>query len=280
MANTRRTHSQQSRPGDRWLTIAGYIGLGLGCVMLLIATFVVLVAPVDMVRDQLVRDVKAHTGRNLVVAGPSSLMLFPRLGVSFGNVSLSPPPGMGGEPTLRVEALEAQLSLLSLLSQQGGVKRVTLSRPIVNLNIDAQGRRSWDFAAAGDLFGWRRPAGPETARACDRAPPARTQRSSRPRSKSCCRPASASPTARCATAISAPARATRLTLELDLVVNGIDAPLELKGSLVWRGESSRSTALTPIGALVKSRRPGSPASCPAPVEATYDGSLELADGMS
>jgi len=276
MANTQRTRSQDRRPGDRWLTIAGYTGLGLGCVMLLIATFVVLVAPVDLVRDQLVRDVKQHTGRDLVVAGPSSLMLFPRLGVSFGNVSLSPPPGMGGEPTLRVETLEAQLSLLSLLSQQGGVKRVTLSRPIVNLNIDAQGRRSWDFAAAGGLVrvaqAGTRNDGPRMRRATQDAELAAALEKIVPVGVTI-----ANGTVRYRD------DRTRLGyevtgLDVDLAIDRIDTPLELKGNLTWLGEKLvfDGTLSTPRSALVEQKARLAGKLSGRPMEATYDGTLDLA----
>src|SRR5689334_3010048 len=113
MANVRRTQARRGQQWNRWLTVVGYSGLGLGCLLLAAATFIILAAPVDQVRDQLVRDVKARTGRDLVVAGPTSFILFPRLAVSFTNVALSVPPGMRGEPTLRVQTLEAEVSFWS-----------------------------------------------------------------------------------------------------------------------------------------------------------------------
>jgi AsmA protein len=105
-------------------------------------------APVELVRDRLIGEVKARTGRDLVVSGSTSLLLVPRPAISLGNVALSAPPGMGGGPTLLVQALEAELSLASLLTGQAGIQRLVLFRPKIELKVDSQGRRSWDFARA------------------------------------------------------------------------------------------------------------------------------------
>ena len=130
---------------SQWLAIAGYAGLGLGCLVLTAATFFTVLAPVDLVRDRLVEQVRSSTGRDLVVSGGTSLMLFPRPGVSIANVAFSAPPDMGGNPTVTIQKLEAELGLVSLLSGQPGIKRVVLTRPALELRVDAQGRRSWDI---------------------------------------------------------------------------------------------------------------------------------------
>jgi AsmA protein len=145
----RRAQAPRRRHGVRWLLAAGYIGLGLGCLLLGAVTFLMVAAPVELVRDRLIEQVKARTGRDLVVSGSTSLVVFPRLALSLADVSLSAPRGMGGAPTLAVETLEAELSLASLLTGQAGLKRLVLFRPKIELRVDAQGRRSWDFARAG-----------------------------------------------------------------------------------------------------------------------------------
>jgi AsmA protein len=83
-----------------------------------------------------------------VVSGSTSLVLVPRPAISLANVALSAPAGMEGGPTLLVQALDAELSLASLLTGQPGIQRLTLFRPRIELKVDTQGRRSWDFARA------------------------------------------------------------------------------------------------------------------------------------
>ena len=142
------------RPGQRQrrrkrlvLALAGYLLLAIACVLVGSLTFLLIAAPVDFVRDQLVQQVKAHTGRELVIAGPTSIALLPQVSVHLADVSLSEPPDMGGGPLLSAQAFAIDVPLLSLLSRQFAVKRLLLVRPTIDLRIDAQGRRNWDFAS-------------------------------------------------------------------------------------------------------------------------------------
>jgi len=147
-APARRPSRTQAVRGPSWLALVGYAGLAAGCLALAVVTFLLVVAPADLLRDRLVEQVKASTGRELAVSGPVSLVLFPRLAVAFGDVTLSAPPGMGGEPTARIERLEAELGLAALFSRRAVPKRLVLTRPVFALRVDGQGRRSWEFALA------------------------------------------------------------------------------------------------------------------------------------
>src|SRR5262249_25770650 len=144
----RRAQAPRRPHGVRWLLAAGYVGLGLGCLLLGAITFLVVAAPVELLRDRLIGEVKARTGRDLVVSGSTSLLLLPRLAISLADVALAAPPDMGGQ-MLSVQALEAELNLTWLLTGQAGVRRLVLFRPKIELKVDSKGRRSWDFAGAG-----------------------------------------------------------------------------------------------------------------------------------
>ena len=132
---------------SQWLTVAGYAGLGFGCLLAATATFLLVAAPVDLVRDRAIELVKARTGRDLVIAGPTSLTYFPRFGVAFSEVSLASPPDMGGPPVLAARKLQVEMPFWSLLSKRVVARRVLLDGAVVELRVDAAGRRSWDFAA-------------------------------------------------------------------------------------------------------------------------------------
>jgi AsmA protein len=132
----------------RWLQFAGYLFLGFACALVGSITFLLIAAPVDFVRDQMVQQVKAHTGRDLVIAGPTSIALLPQVSVHLADVTLSEPPGMGGAPLLTAQSFAIDVPLLSLLSRQFAVKRLLLVRPTIELRIDAEGRRNWSFAKA------------------------------------------------------------------------------------------------------------------------------------
>ncbi|HUC46609.1 MAG TPA: AsmA family protein, partial [Hyphomicrobiaceae bacterium] len=106
-----RDRAPHHRHGRRWPAAVGYAGLGLGCLLLGAIAFLVVAAPVELLRDRLIGEVKARTGRDLVVSGSASLRLLPRPAISLADVALSAPPGMEGGPTLFVQALEAELGI-------------------------------------------------------------------------------------------------------------------------------------------------------------------------
>ncbi len=146
-ARSRKSRPRQTRPRvrRRWLAVLGYGALAFACLGAAAIAFLLVAAPVDLVRDRVIEQVKARTGRDLVVAGPTALSLFPRPAISLSDVSLSAPEGLEAPPTLVVPTLEAELRLWSLLAAQPAVERITLHRPTIELSVDAQGRRSWDF---------------------------------------------------------------------------------------------------------------------------------------
>src|SRR5262249_33210362 len=123
------TRSQPPRiqRGSQWLKLVGITALGLGALLFGMVMFLIVGSPVNGVRDQLIREVKSRTGRDLVL-GSTSLVFLPRLAVSFANVAFSAPRDMGGAPTLTVKTLDAEIGILSLLFGQGGVKRPVLTQ--------------------------------------------------------------------------------------------------------------------------------------------------------
>lgn len=142
------------RPGSRprrpqrsglW-SLLGWSAAGLAAALTAFVTFLLVLAPADIVRDQVIAHVRAKTGREMIVSGATSLRFFPALAVSLGEVSISPPPGMTGEPTLSVERFEARVPIGDLLRRRLTVDSLVLTRPTFRFAIDRAGRRSWDFA--------------------------------------------------------------------------------------------------------------------------------------
>jgi AsmA protein len=119
-----------------------------GIVVLIGAGVVALVAfaPVDMLRDQLAREIEVRTGRELKVAGRTSLSFYPSLGLSLEKVTLSGPPEMGGAPFLKAPRLELQAALWPLIERRLVLERLVLTDAELELRVDARGRQSWDFA--------------------------------------------------------------------------------------------------------------------------------------
>ena len=139
----------RSAPSPRrrgWLAASAIGILGLLALAGAGATYLAVTPPVDFLRQQVIAAVKAKTGRDLTIAGPVSLALFPELTLSLHGVALSAPPGMQSGPLVTMEALDAGVRLLPLLQSQISVDHLVLHRPVFDLRADKSGKRSWDFA--------------------------------------------------------------------------------------------------------------------------------------
>ena len=137
-----------------------WTAIGAAMLIAVAAGFLIGLAPTSLVRDEIVREVKAKTGRDLVVTGGTSLSLFPSLAVTLSDVALSPPPGMSGEPIARIGRIDASIPFSSLFTSRVDVTRLALTDPVIELRVDRDGRRSWETASGG---GSARPGGPVAA---------------------------------------------------------------------------------------------------------------------
>jgi AsmA protein len=274
-------------------TVLGSIGLlAVGVTGLLVAT------PVDLVRDQLAQKIKVRTGRDLVVAGKTTLSFFPSIALGMSDVSLSAQPGMGGGPTITMKSLDAKVALMPLLRKQVSIKQLVLRQPVIDLRIDKEGRKSWDFADITELMPKVAYRVAQATSGGNRNQPALLPRELNDFVKS------ASPDSREATVSKGPlaaledlvlgdARIERGTirytdertgvaeevtaLDLNLALDSIQSPLDAKGSLIWRAEpvAFEARLLSP-----KTLSEDRPAKLTAklsgrPGEATYEGQLTL-----
>ncbi len=235
-------------------------------------------------RDRVIEQVRARTGRDLVIAGPTALSLFPRPAISLSDVSLSAPEGLEAPPTLVVPTLEAELRLWSLLAAQPAVERITLHRPTIELSVDAQGRRSWDLTSVRSRRSRSLPATDSTqAQQSSGEPTSATE----PR-QTTIQPKFGSGSVRVldgtiryrdhGTGSHAEIEALNVTLATD----GPDAPLKIDGTLAVRGAKLAIAAtVSPIQGLLTDQ-PARLALKVAgvPFEGTYQGTLALTAGIS
>lgn len=141
--------SQRREPERQHLLLVGLIYGGIGLLGLGVAavTFLLISPPTDFIRNRVVSEVRAETGREFKIAGPASFTFFPSVGMRVSDVSLSAPPGMGGEPLLTAQSLDVGVRLWPLLRREIVVDKLVLHKPVFNLRVDAQGKRSWDMGA-------------------------------------------------------------------------------------------------------------------------------------
>ncbi|MGQ0455489.1 MAG: AsmA family protein [Hyphomicrobium sp.] len=133
--------------GGGFLSALFYLTLLLLIVVGSAVGYLAINPPSDLIRQTLAEQVKARTGRDLVVAGPANFSFYPGLGVSLKDVSLSGPPGSNAT-LVKMAALDVSVKAAPLLSREVSVDRIVLSKPIFDLRVDKAGKKNWDFTEA------------------------------------------------------------------------------------------------------------------------------------
>jgi AsmA protein len=252
----------------------------LVCLGVAALVFLLVASPLDAVRDRLIERVNARIGGTVTVASTTSLSLFPRPVASFRDVAVFASEGGKETPLATVPSLEMEVSLWSLLLRRPQVGRLTLYRPAILLNVDAQGRRNWEIAArraprskAGDADSGKPPASADPGAASLKASAAQKFAGGSVR------------------IVDATLRwrdersGDELEIgafNLELAADDRDRPVAAEGSLTWRGVPLR---LSGTASPLRLALAGQPAELSlkvwgAPVEAVYTGTLSLEGGIA
>jgi AsmA protein len=118
------------------LGIALLAVLAAGAGVLVAASFFI---SADAVRQQALSEIRAVTGLNPVLRGESTVSLFPSGKVSFADVVL----GDAKRPALIAERLTARLRFFPLLIGRVEIADVSLERPTIVIELDANGVSNW-----------------------------------------------------------------------------------------------------------------------------------------
>lgn len=122
---------------------------GVAAIIVIAVAAIPLLVPPEKVKEQIAAQVKAATGRELVIAGAVDVSVLPSLSVKVTDVALSSPPGFAAKELVRLGALDLSLKLLPLFSGQIEVDNFVLIDPVFTLESDAKGRNNWSFETAG-----------------------------------------------------------------------------------------------------------------------------------
>lgn len=104
-----------------------------------------LLIDVNSYKPMIVSEVKAMTGRDLVIDGPISLSILPMPTVSVTGVKFSNVPGAKNPSMVEMKSVTVKPSLFSLLAGNIEVSEVTLIEPKIVLEINAEGKPNWEF---------------------------------------------------------------------------------------------------------------------------------------
>lgn len=123
------------------------LGVILGLVALLVVAVIVLPGFVDWndYKNTIQVQLKALTGRNVVIGGDIHITILPTPAVIANNVRLANVKGGSAADMVRLKSLEVRISLGPLLTGNLQVETVNLVDPIVELERLADGRVNWEF---------------------------------------------------------------------------------------------------------------------------------------
>lgn len=100
---------------------------------------------VEAYKPAMIAAVKEATGRELVIEGPMKLSVFPRPRVSARKVHFGNAVGAAGAQMVDVAWVGVSPSWSALLLGRVEVGRLTLYKPTIVLETDADGRPNWEF---------------------------------------------------------------------------------------------------------------------------------------
>src|SRR5215475_6235815 len=101
---------------------------------------------VESYRPAIIEAVRDATGRELVIDGPVRLRMFPVPGIGAGQVRFANAVGARGAQMLDVRWVAVRPDWLALLQGRIQVGVLTLYRPTIILEADADGVPNWEFA--------------------------------------------------------------------------------------------------------------------------------------
>jgi len=125
------------------------IGLGV-LVVLAIAALVAapFLIPVETYKEQIATAARDATGRELTIGGDFGVSLLPSIALEAEDVAFANAPGASTPQMATLQALRVKLQLWPLLTGEVKVDQFVLVEPVINLEIDKNGKANWDFGGA------------------------------------------------------------------------------------------------------------------------------------
>lgn len=134
------------QPPDTFTLLAttGFRRVGFALLAVILAAAGLLAAAgffisADAVRQETMREIRAVTGLDPILRGPTTVSLFPSGQVSFADVVLGDPK----QPALTAERLTARLRFFPLLLGRVEIADVSLERPTIAIDLDADNQSNW-----------------------------------------------------------------------------------------------------------------------------------------
>jgi AsmA protein len=128
------------------ILIFGGAILGVLLVILVALPFLI---PMESYRGPITDAASNATGRIVQIEGDLRLTIYPELGVSVGDVSVSNTEGAREPQMVSIGNLVVGVRVMPLLSGNIEVARLVLDEPVINLEVAANGTPNWEFTGGG-----------------------------------------------------------------------------------------------------------------------------------
>ncbi|MEM9667731.1 MAG: AsmA family protein [Pseudomonadota bacterium] len=102
--------------------------------------------PKSVYREQIQTAAENALGRDVSLAGPISLSVFPRIAASVSDVTVANPEGFDGDHMIEAGQLRASVKWLPLMTGRVQVRELALIDANIGLQRLADGRTNWVFA--------------------------------------------------------------------------------------------------------------------------------------
>lgn len=125
------------------------IGIAVLVVLLVVAVVAVpFLVPKDEIKARITQGVQEATGRTLTIAGDLNVSVLPNLELVVEDVAFENAAGAADPNMAALKELRLKLQLLPLISGNVQVDEFLLVDPVINLEIDQNGKPNWQFADA------------------------------------------------------------------------------------------------------------------------------------
>lgn len=142
----------------RWIVRIG----GIAAAAVLVLAGLLVAVPTERIAGLVTERLAAATGREVVIGGEVRPSLWPSLGIRAADVRVGNPDWVTEGPFLAADSLHVSVAWGPLLRGEVVVEEIELQGPEVVLVRAADGRTSWDVAAAGARSGAPGAAPPQT----------------------------------------------------------------------------------------------------------------------
>ncbi|MDN5863949.1 MAG: AsmA family protein [Gammaproteobacteria bacterium] len=127
-------------------------GITIGTLVVLIIIAIIVIPHVintAAVKNKIEAVASEQTGRQVTIAGPLSLSLFPWIGFDANDVTMANAKGFGERPFLHVNELQIHAKLIPLIFGSVEVSGITLDSPTLHLARKENGRSNWQDLTGG-----------------------------------------------------------------------------------------------------------------------------------